>query len=172
MPNMHNEVAADTARLAELIQGIRVAMFTTIGLDGQPHTRPMYTQQAEFDGDLWFFTDAQGAKVNELRNDSQVLITYDNAGQNRYVAVRGRAQVVRDPVKAKELWNLHAKGWWPGGPDDPNLALIRVEVDSAEYWEGPSHTGYFLSLLKAVATGTRVDPMGEHGTVRTTPAPM
>lgn len=164
--DMHNEVQANTAKLAELIKGIRTAMFTTIGSDGQLHTRPMYTQQAEFDGDLWFFSDADAPKIAEIRADDHVLITFDGTAKNRYAAVRGRAEVVRDPEKARELWNIHAKGWWPGGPDDPKMTLIRVRVESAEYWDGPSHAGYFMNLLKAVATGSRVEPLGEHGTVR------
>lgn len=163
---MQKEVTADVTKLAELIRGIRTAMFTTIGPDRQPHTRPMYTQQTEFDGDLWFFSDADSPKIREITADDQVLVTYDSTAKNRYVAVRGRAEVIRDPAKAKELWNIHAKGWWPGGPDDPRLTLIKVRVEAAEYWDGPSHAGYFINLLKAVATGSRVEPKGEHGTVR------
>ncbi len=160
------EVRGDTERLAELIKDIRVAMFTTRRGDGSLHTRPMYTQQAPLAGGvLWFMTSIRGEKVDELAASPEVLITYDDSGSNKYVAVRGTAEVVRDIGKARELWNVHAKGWWPGGPEDPDLALIRVVIESAEYWDGPSKAGYVLSLLKAVVTGSKVDPGTEHGVV-------
>lgn len=159
-------VHADAQRLGQLIEDIRVAMFTTRRADGSLHTRPMYTQQAPFAGGvLWFMTSLRGEKVDELAEAPEVLITYDGSPSNKYVAVRGRAEVVRDVGKARELWNVHAKGWWPGGPDDPDLGLIRVVVESAEYWDGPSKAGYMLSLLKAVVTGSKVDPGTKHGVV-------
>jgi general stress protein 26 len=152
-------------KLAELIEGVRVAMLVTFPR-GKPHVRPMYTQKLDaknFDGTLWFMTDVNSLKVAELDSNPDVLITYASPSTNRYVSVTGTARSERNPEKAKELWNIHAKGWYPDGPDDPSLALIRVTVNSAEYWDGPSNTSYMLNLLKAVVTGTRVDTTGEHG---------
>lgn len=160
------EVHGDSERLAEMIKDIRVAMFTTRRPDGSLHTRPMYTQTSPFMGGvLWFMTSIRGEKVDELAASPEVLITYDGSSNNRYVSIRGTAEVIRDAAKARELWNIHAKGWWPGGPEDPDLALIRVVVESAEYWDGPSKAGYVLSLLKAVVTGSKVNPGTEHGVV-------
>jgi general stress protein 26 len=150
---------SEAHKLAELIQDIRVAMFTTFTVDG-PHARPMYTHNVKpdlFDGTLWFMTDRNTPKVEQLAANQRVLITYGAPGENRYVAVYGRATPESNPEKARELWNIHAKGWWPGGPEDPNLTLIRVAVETAEYWDGPSSTSYMFHLLKAVATHTRID---------------
>lgn len=179
----------DPTRLIELIRSVRVAMFTTFpGGLAKPgigsaaadsaeamHTRPMYTQKLDppdsgeptaFDGQLWFMTDAGSPKLRELRDESHVLITYADEGKNIYAAVHGRATAERNREKAEELWNIHAKGWWPGGPDDPRLMLIRVVVDRAEYWDGPSNTSYMLNLLKAVVTGKRVELASDHGELR------
>lgn len=160
---------ADFAKLAEMIKDIRVAMLTTFPKDAdRPHSRPMYTQKpdtATFDGTLWFLTDIDSAKVHELETNHGVVMTYAAPDKNRYVVAYGRADVERNPEKARELWNIHAKGWWPGGPDDPKLALLRVRVESAEYWDGPSNTKYMLNLLKAVVTGSRVNADGKHGIV-------
>lgn len=160
--------AADFAKLAELIQDVRVAMLTTFPDDAPPHVRPMYTQAVDpkaFDGTLWFMTDADSAKVHELAKNRGVLVTYSAPDKNRYVVVRGTGTVERNPEKAKELWNVHAKGWYPGGPDDPTLRLIRVHVEMAEYWDGPSSTMYMLKLLKAVVTGSRIQTYGDHGQI-------
>jgi general stress protein 26 len=145
-------------------------MLTTFPKDAdRPHVRPMYTQNADsesFDGTLWFMTDADSAKVHELATNHGVVVTYSAPDKNRYVVAYGNADVERNPEKARELWNIHAKGWYPGGPDDPNLLLIRVRVESADYWDGPSNTMYMLSLLRAVATGKRINADGEQGTVK------
>jgi general stress protein 26 len=158
----------DIHKLAELISDIRVAMLTTFPPGGKPHARPMYTQALDaknFDGTLWFMTDAESLKVEELEINPNVLITYAAPNKNRYVVVTGQARSEHNPDKARELWNIHAKGWFPNGPDDPNLALLRVTVSSAEYWDGPSNTSYLLNLVAAVVSGTRVQTNGKHGTL-------
>jgi general stress protein 26 len=158
----------DIHKLAELIRDIRVAMLTTFPRGGKPHARPMYTQELDaknFDGTLWFMTDAESLKVAELEANPDVLMTYAAPNKNRFVVVTGQGRSERNPEKARELWNIHAKGWYPDGPEDPNLALLRVTVNSAEYWDGPSNTSYFLNLLTAVVSGTRVQTTGKHGTL-------
>jgi general stress protein 26 len=162
----------DFRKLAELIKDIRVAMMQTHPAQAAtfpPHVRPMYTQKLEpdvFEGELWFFTDADSAKVMDLERNPRILLTYASPEQNRFVVVAGAGACERNEAKAQELWNIHGKGWWPDGPRSPDLLLIRVLVHSAEYWEGPSSASYMLRLLKAVVTGERVKPMGEHGVVR------
>jgi len=151
--------------LQELIKDIRVAMLVTQTSEGLK-ARPMYTMGAPEEGVLWFYTDATTAKVAEIAVEQEVLLAYASTGVNNYVVVRGRAQVVRDPERAKRFWNIHAKAWFQG-PDDPNLALIRIEPTFAEYWDGPSKVAYTLSLLKAIATGT--SPAG--GTHHVVPDP-
>lgn len=161
---------ADHRKLAELIKGSRAAMLMTFLPDGhtRPHIRPMYTQQVDpetFNGDLWFMSDSDSAKVREIGDDHRVALTYAVPDKNRYIAVYGVATCERNPEKARALWNIHAKGWWPGGPDDPNLTLVRVRVESAEYWDGPSSVSYMLSLLKAVATNRQIELNTDHGKI-------
>jgi len=166
---MENQ-SSERERLAELIKDLRVAMFTTFPADGgPPHTRPMYTQKVEpesFDGDLWFMTAAASNKVREIDGNAAVMVTYSDAGKERYVVVHGEAYAEVNAAKAKELWNIHDTGWWPGGPTDPNMRLIRVAVSRAEYWEGPSQASYMLSLLKAVVKGDRIELKSDHGVVQ------
>jgi general stress protein 26 len=161
---------SDARKLAELIKDIRVAMFATNQTNKDwPHVRPMYTTACDpdtFDGDLWFMTSKSSTKVSEIEKDQRVVLTYADYGKNRFVAVMGLANVEKNAEKAKELWNVHAKGWYPEGPSDPDLMLIRVRVESAEYWDGPSKTAYMLSLAQALLTHEKVKvKTGEHGAV-------
>ena len=146
-------------KAGELIQGIKVAMLTTLEDDGSLHSRPMATQEAEFDGTLWFFTRAGTAKVHEVEHDQHVNISYADPAGNRYVSVSGRAQLVRDKIKVEELWSPVLKAWFPDGLDDPELALLKVSVEKAEYWDAPSSTVvHIVGVAKALATGQPYEP--------------
>jgi general stress protein 26 len=152
-------------KLKELISGIRVAMMTTINGDGTLHSRPMWTQKIEFDGDLWFFTNASSPKSLELQSDSHVTLCYADPDDNRYVSVYGRGQMVHDREKAEQLWSEAYRAWFPEGLDDPGLALIRVPVERAEYWDSPSSkVVHLLGFIKAGLTGKSYRPgPEEHG---------
>ena len=121
--------------LWERIESVRTAMLTTTEPDGTLRSRPMWTQGDEFDGSPWFFTSDEAPKVDELERNPQVCLSYGAPDTDLYLSVSGRAELVRDEAKAKELWNTFAQAWFPGGVDDPHLALLRVDVEQAQYWE-------------------------------------
>lgn len=149
-------------RLDELIKGIKVGMLTTADTDGTLRSRPMATQQVEFDGDLWFFTNVDTAKTNEVEHDRRVNVSYADPSDNRYISVSGSAQLIRDKSKAKEVWSPIYKAWFPKGLDDPNIALLKVQVEKAEYWDAPSSTIVQIAgFVKALATGGQYQG-GEH----------
>jgi general stress protein 26 len=150
----------DIQKLAKLIKGINVAMLTTREADGTLRSRPMATQdQDDFDGTLWFFTQADTGKVQEIGRDHQVNLSYAQPDDNRYVSISGRANLVRDRAKIDELWSPFLKAWFPKGKDDPQVALLRVDVEQAEYWDAPSSTIVKLvGFAKAVVTGKEYHP--------------
>jgi len=117
--------------LRELIKDIDTAMLTTATEEGLV-SRPMKTQEVEFDGDLWFFTKKETSKYDEIRNDKDVNVAY--AGKS-YVSVRGRAEIVEDIEKKKELWSKIYEKIMQTSLDDPDVILIKVKAEAAEYWE-------------------------------------
>jgi len=139
------------AKLAELIADTQVCMFTTIA-DGCPISRPMAVQEVEFDGDLWFFTKQGGRKVDQINRERRVNVSFSS--RSSWVSVTGEAEVVRDVAKAKELWNAGIEAWFPGGPEDPDIVLVKVHADGAEYWDTPgAGVVSVLSFVKAKVTG-------------------
>lgn len=128
----------DIAYLAELIKGIRIAMITTVCKDGSLRSRPMATQEPDFDGTLWFFTSADSPRAGEVEEEGQVNVTYENSEARIYVSLSGRATLVLDRQKIEELWNSEVEPWFPGGLNDPQLALLRVDADKWEYWDAQS----------------------------------
>lgn len=151
-------------KLKELIEGIDFAMLTTIS-DGRFHSRPMSTQQFEFDGSLWFFTGDQTHKVEEIQNDNRVNVAYSKPENHTYVSVSGTAELVKDKAKIEELWNPILKAWFPKGLDDPTLTLLKISVEQAEYWDSPSSALVQIAgFLKAIATGEKAEG-GDHGKI-------
>lgn len=164
MPS-HDERAESIARLRELIRDIKIAMLTTVGPDGVPHSRPMATQQAEFDGAVWFFTGEDTAKASEVAEYPSVNLAYADPDNHRYVSMSGPATLVRDRAKAEQLWNPVYRAWFPQGLDDPNLVLLRIDVEQAEYWDpGSSRMHALAGFVKALTTGRRMTG-GDHDKV-------
>ncbi len=129
--------AEHIARLAELIEDVRIAMLTTTRPDGRLVSRPLGTQDVEFDGDLWFATDADSAQVAEIQANPYVNVSYASSSANTFVSVSGRAVVLDDHARVEQIWSPAMQLFFPGGKDNPNLRLIRVSADTAEYWDGP-----------------------------------
>ena len=153
------ERAEAIKKMGELIKDIKFGMLTTVDEDGSLRSRPMATQQVEFDGDLWFFTNASAPKVDEVEHDRHVNVSFAAPEKQRYVSVSGTARLVRDRKKAEQLWNPFYKAWFPKGLDDPDLALLKVHVGKAEYWDSSSSAVvHLVGFVKAVATGTPYQP--------------
>ncbi len=142
-------------KLAEMVKDIEFAMLTTVEPDGSLRSRPMATQKIEFDGDLWFFTRASAPKVDDIEREQNVNASFARPEGQQYVSVSGKARLVRDRAKIEELWNPAYKAWFPEGLDDPDLALLKVSAEKAEYWDGNSSVvAHLVGFVKAVATGT------------------
>lgn len=151
-------------KLGGLIKDVEIAMLTTYD-DEALRSRPMQTQKVEFDGDLWFFTSRETHKIEEIERDNRVNISYAAPDKNTYVSVSGTATVAGDRAKIEELWNPALKAWFPKGKDDPNIILLKINVEQAEYWDASSSTVVKIAgFVKALVTGTRADG-GDHGKV-------
>ncbi|HEX6279150.1 MAG TPA: pyridoxamine 5'-phosphate oxidase family protein [Pyrinomonadaceae bacterium] len=140
-------------KIQELTEGIDFCMLTTND-GGALRSRPMSTQDTDFDGDIWFFTSEDTHKIEEIEKDNRVAIAYSKPDDNTFVSISGKASISKDKEKMKELWSPVLKAWFPEGLDDPKLCLLKVEAEQAEYWEGSSSTLVQLfGMVKAIATG-------------------
>ena len=152
-----------TRTVADLLEGERIAVFTTTAPDGTLMSRPMALQEVEFDGDLWFFAARDSRKVAHVTANPQVNVA--TAGSDSWVSLTGHAVVVDDLARKRELWNAGVGAWFPDGPDDAGIVLLRVDAASAEYWDNPGgKIATALSFAKAEVTGTPYSG-GENETV-------
>jgi general stress protein 26 len=153
------------AKIAKMLKDTRIAMLTSVTEEGHLHSRPMAMQDVEFDGDIWFFTGKNSPKVHEIEHEPRVNVAFADPDKQNYVSVSGTASLVIDAAKNKELWNPAYQAWFPQGLDDPELALLKIHVDGAEYWDAPSSTvAHVVGFVQAKLTGKSGDP-GEHGKV-------
>ena len=152
-------------KIAELIKGTHICMMTTAAGDGSFDSRPMATQKAAFDGTVWFLTRHESGKVKELEHDSHIGLMYADTSNSNYVTAKGKGEVSQDQAKIKELWNPMFKAWFPGGEDDPAVAVLKVTINEAQYWEASSSKIILgVKYLAAAVTGGKVD-VGETGHV-------
>lgn len=138
----------DWKRLDGMVHGIRTAMLTTLDEAGQMRSRPMAPLDSADEGTLWFFTRRSAPKVDEIGHDRRVNVTFADPVSDRYVSVSGRAALVRDAARAIQLWSPALAAWFPAGPEDRDLALLRIDVESAEFWD-PT-VGRMARLFEAV----------------------
>ena len=140
-------------KLAKLVAGIDIAMLTTRIGDGRLLSRPLRVLEFDDQGALWFITDRNSHKAEEIRLQPQVNASFASGERNSYVSVAGRASVVFDKARLKELWSPAMSVFYPRGVDDPDLCLLRVQAESAEYWDGPGGlVGQALYLAAAAFT--------------------
>ena len=151
--------AEATKHMWRMIKDIGFAMLTTED-GGVLRARPMVAAQDEFDGNLWFFTRASSHKVTEAAR-SPVCVTYADGGRQEFVSLSGHAELVRDKARMAAHWSEAMRTWFPGGKEDPELAMLQIHVESAEYWDAPNHTMvHAYGYLKAVLTGSSPHPGG------------
>ena len=149
----------DRQKVWDLIKDIKVAMLVTQNATHELSARPMAAAQTEFSGVLWFMTRDDTPKLDEIASDRKVLLAYSHPSKQDYVSVAGKARIVRDRAKIQELWSEPMRTWFPKGADDPNIALIEVDVDSAEFWDAPSSlVVYAYGYAKARLTGEAPHP--------------
>lgn len=142
------------------VKDIRICMMTTEDTDGSLRSRPMATQtQGDFDGRLWFLTNARSPKVAEIAGDHQVNLSYADPDGHAYVSVSGTARVLTDKAAVQAHWSEPARLWFPDGPDSDDIAVLEVDVHKAETWDGSASAMTLLyGYARARLTGKPYNP--------------
>lgn len=158
--------SSKVAELKSKIKPIRFAMFTTIDEHGHLISRPMTNQDTDAAGNLWFFTSTDTALWENIVANPQVNLSFAEPEDQVYVSISGTAERVVDRARIKDLWNPAVQAWYPHGPDDPHVMLVKVVSHSAEYWDSSASGMVSLyKMAKAVLTGTTPDE-GEHARIK------
>jgi general stress protein 26 len=152
-------------RIWEIAEKIGTCMLATRSAD-RIRSRRMHAILDRDAGCLWLITDQRGAKDDEIKAARDVCLAFADTGSNTYLSMTGRAEVVHDAAKARELWNSEAQSWWPKGPTDPQIRVLRVVPDSAEYWDTRGNSITVALKLAAARLSRHPPDLGENKKVR------
>ena len=152
----------DQAKVWEMMKRIGFCMFSS--LDGEEiRSRPMAAHVEPDEGAIYFLTDAESAKDEEVEAHPQVNLAFADAGSHSYVSLTGRAIVSNDREKIRDLFNTPAKAWWDS-PEDPAIRLLTVTPEDAQYWDSPGRVRAMLRMAAAAVSSSRPD-MGDNAKV-------
>jgi len=149
-----------TKKLRKLVKGTGVVMLTTVGPDGRLRSRPMIPGDLR-EGALFFLTRVPTAKTSDVADQQRVHLACAAPDDDRYASISGVASIVRDPELVKELWGKEYKSWFPEGKKDPDLAVLRVQIDQADVWDRKAKA--MVPVLQPAATPPATAPAGRKG---------
>ena len=129
------------ADISKEMRNMDNAMLMTQTDDGRILGRLMRnSQDAEYDGDSYYFTWGYSPMVEDIERHPQVALTFHNqpstAGKSMRINVEGKAEVIRDADAIHEHWSHRLDNWYDRGPDTPGLVMIKVHAHRVHYWNG------------------------------------
>jgi len=150
----------------EIVSHNPICMFLTRPEKNPMPSRPMATQKVCDQGNFWFLSSRSSMKNEDIAKNPDVQLIFSNPSDSEFLSVSGKASVVNDEAKKKELWGPLTKAWFPDGVEDPDLTVIKVSPDEGHYWD--TKNGKIISMLKIVAAAVTGHPAdaGVHGNVK------
>lgn len=160
MSETHNLIAEEAvSKLQEIVTGSRTCMFATKLEQAPFHVIPMRVQEADYEGNLWFFSSKDSTHNAQINADPRVQLIFANSPDMEFMTVFGTASVSTDKAQIDRLWDAMVGSWFEGGKDDPNVSLIRVQPAVAHYWD--TEDGKLVTMAKMLTravTGSDIDP--------------
>jgi general stress protein 26 len=152
--------------LQKKIEDVRIGMFTTVGIKNKLWSRPLTIQEIDKNGFLWFFVSVEADVSKQIQGNNSINVSFAKPSDSLYVSVNGTAEIIKDKEKIKSMWNPMVDAWFPGGIDNPHLALIKVDITSAEYWDSDkSKVRQLFKMAVASITGNAPTDIGKHKTI-------
>jgi general stress protein 26 len=157
---MSSSDTPDRQRVLEIARDARLAMLTSVSDSGELHSRPMTPQLVDDDAAIWFLVAVDSEQARDVSARPEVNVAFSESGA--WLSVAGHAQVLDDRARIKEFWSSASEAWFPEGPEDPRLRVLKVSGVSAEYWAAPGgRVATVVSFVKAKATGDTLDADNE-----------
>ncbi|MFC7498653.1 pyridoxamine 5'-phosphate oxidase family protein [Enterovirga sp. GCM10030262] len=159
-------------RVWELMEEIGFCMLSSLDVsEGRPSTsigtndllirsRPMAAHVCRDENAIYFLTDADSAKDEDIEARPQVNLAFADTKGQTYVSLTGRAAVSNDREKISELFSTPAKAWWDDA-DDPSIRVLKVTPHDAQYWDSGGTVRSYIKMAAAIATDSKPD-LGDH----------
>jgi general stress protein 26 len=151
----------------KLVDDMKLGMLVTQSADGSLVSRAMAMQERRSGIDLWFVTSTETEKVEELRANPEVNVSFVDAGSREWVSVSGTATINDDRALIRQLYQLDWKIWFQdsgdptkgdGGPDDPRIVLLDIDAHTVHYFKSEdSRPVALFKVARAFVTGKKPD---------------
>jgi general stress protein 26 len=150
-----NAPSENREHLIHLLKDFHTAMLVTRSIDGRIHARPMAIAELEQNGDIYLITSTDSPKMAEIEKNSWSALTFQ--GAQEFASIYGNIEMVSDRIIIDRVWKESWKAYFPGGKDDPTIALLRFDAIEGEYWDDAGAKGlkYVFNAVKAYATGDK-----------------
>jgi general stress protein 26 len=143
-------------KIRSLLKDLPIAFMVTVQGD-EVVARPIGVvgDHGAFDGSLWFITDRRSRKVQAIESGASTTLLFQNDREGTYMQLTGHATVVEDPARLRALYTPVQRTWFPDGPDDPHITLLRFDATMANYWDGhASMIRLIAAFAKSAITGS------------------
>jgi general stress protein 26 len=142
-------------KLTDLLDKFDVAMMVTFSSGQAPNARPMQIAETAKDGSIYFATGLDSGKIRDIEANPRLMLIMQKDGA--CVSLSGKAHLSTDRALIDRLWTEAWKVWFPKGKDDPNIVIVHVEPENAEYWDssGAQGVAFAVSALTAYVKGER-----------------
>ncbi len=160
--NIKSQGNAEMTSLSELIEDFTIAMLTNADASGALVSHPMTPLEMDAQGAIWFFTDSRYTVGEHL---GEVNLSFANADTATFVSLAGHAELIRDQARSAELWTSFAKPWFPAGPSDTNLRLLKFVPETAQYWDAPNNKAVRAFAMSASIAAAKPMGLGKTGTM-------
>jgi general stress protein 26 len=148
------------------VKQIGTCMMVTVNADGGIRSRPMRGTPDEAAGAIWFFSDRDTDKDEDVARDPRACLTFADTHDQTYVSLSGRLSLIHDRNEIAAHWNAAAEAYYPNGKDDNSIVLMKFSAGSGEYWDAPSSPIVMaIKFLQAKVSGERPD-LGTQGSAR------
>jgi len=148
------------------VKQVGTCMMVTMNADGGVRARPMRGTIDEPGGAIWFFTDRDTDKDEDVTRDARACLTFADTHEQTYVSLSGRISLIHNRDQIAAHWNEGAEAYFPAGKDDNTVVLMKFAAEAGEYWDAPSSPIVLaIKFLQAKVSGERPD-LGTQGTAR------
>ena len=163
---MTSYTSEQIATIADKIKSVKFGMFTTSDDTRTLTSRPLTQQQIDSEGQIWFFVTDEAAYTRDLLNNPASERQLCRAGRQPVCLGLRPCRIAEGPRQGGRTVEPHRQGLVPGRPRRSPPVLIKVTIQSAEYWDSDaSKMRQFFEMAKAAITGDTPKDLGEHGRI-------
>jgi general stress protein 26 len=128
----------------EMVDKVTFCFAMTAGENGEPNARIVQPRKLQEDWTVDFTTNRRCRKFREMEQSGKLTLSYQYDPDRAYVCLVGRVKMIDDVELKRSRWSPEADRWHPGGPDDPNVVICRLETDRIELWNSVRSVALYL----------------------------